>query len=433
MADDHLTQTARSLFPQRLMHWIGAAIGFAGLALIAAIVVIGSGVVNLGAVKPHAVGVAHILHTTFKMSVSARAEDIPDNLSLDDPALILAGAGHYSNVCANCHGAPGLGQNPIALSMRPEPPTILDAAERYEPGELFRILQAGVRMTAMPAWPVGNRPDEVWAMVAFLNQLPSMTHAEYMELAFGDTTSEESWNTRLSRTEADEAMDKTRPYLAGDPQSAFTSDAATLLPAVGFMDTRPMDDITVSCVKCHGVDGAGREDGLYPNLTLQSPEYLIDQLQDFATGTRQSGIMWTVAANLSASNMQELAQHYGTKPAMTSLGPQLTPDAALIAKGEQIAINGIPDENAEQTASDAPTSLKVQSCNGCHSIVAQTSPDIPTIGGQNPLYLKRQLELYRDVTWHIDQMNIVTHKLEDADIDALVAYYASLPAEKPTF
>jgi len=431
MTDDNIAQTSHSLFPRQFKQWIGAAIGFAVLGGLVALAVIATGVVNLGAVKPHLVPVAHVLHTTFQRSVAARAEAVPETIALDDPALILAGAGHYSNVCANCHGAPGLGQNPIALSMRPEPPTLIRAAERYEPGELFVILRDGVRMTAMPAWPVGDRSDEVWAMVAFLNQLPTMDHTQYMELAFADTKSQAPWANRATRADAEKAQDSSRPYLAGDTQSAFTSDEATLLPAVGFTDTRAMGDIADSCVKCHGVDGAGRENGLYPNLTLQSPEYLEEQLRDFATGTRQSGIMWTVAANLSDVDIKNLAQQFGSKPAMPSLGPVMVADDALIAKGEQIASNGITVENA--TGDDATAPANVQACNVCHVIAAANVPSFPTLAGQNPLYLKRQLQLFRNATWHFEQMNVETHNLEDTDIDALVAYFASLPAKKPAF
>ena len=85
--------------------------------------------------------------------------------------MVMRGAGAYALVCENCHGGPGLGQSPAALSMRPEPPMVLEATTHFTDKQLFFIVANGVRYSAMPAYPVQNRPyDEVWALVAFLKK-----------------------------------------------------------------------------------------------------------------------------------------------------------------------------------------------------------------------------------------------------------------------
>jgi hypothetical protein len=57
---------------------------------------------------------------------------------------------------------------------------------RYTPEQLFSIVKHGIKFTGMPAWPVQQRDDEVWAMVAFLRRLPDLDAAGYRRLAYGE-------------------------------------------------------------------------------------------------------------------------------------------------------------------------------------------------------------------------------------------------------
>jgi mono/diheme cytochrome c family protein len=55
--------------------------------------------------------------------------------------------------------------------MLPQPPDLADVVGEWNNAQLFRIVKHGVRFTGMPAWPMQDRDDEVWAMVAFLREL----------------------------------------------------------------------------------------------------------------------------------------------------------------------------------------------------------------------------------------------------------------------
>ncbi|WP_394690582.1 c-type cytochrome [Hoeflea sp.] len=409
-----------------------------------------SGFLDLSASAPHPEAWARLLHSTFQNSVAEHAETVPSDISLDDPALIMAGAGHYANVCATCHGAPGFGQNPIALSLRPEPPMIVNAAKHYTPGELFHIVEGGVRYSAMPAWPVSNRADEVWAVVAFLMAMPDMDRAEYEELAFGKATNTTATPSASQvATATDQASSQNnhtatpgkapRPYLPGDPQSLIASAEATDRPSTGFVQVRPMQTTSAACSSCHGVDGAGRDGGAFPNLTLHSPEYLAATLNAFASGDRQSGIMWPVAANLSESEINQLANEFGGRAALPSRGADYasTADPELLARGKEIALNGIPlSANAQPSNPGEPVPTAVQACQGCHGAVGEKERAMPQIAGQNAAYIANQLRLFRHHgrgnSLPYNPMSTVSHKLHDADIEALAAYYQSLPPAKQT-
>jgi mono/diheme cytochrome c family protein len=119
----------RSLFrlflPSRPLQWFGVAAVLGLMGLSGAALAIAVGLPDLAASQPHPEGWAQLLHLASNRSVAWHAGSAPPpSLALDDPAMIARGATHYGNVCANCHGGPGLGQNPVALSLRPEPPML---------------------------------------------------------------------------------------------------------------------------------------------------------------------------------------------------------------------------------------------------------------------------------------------------------------------
>ncbi len=114
---------------------------------------------------------------TRESSVAARDGDIVVP-PLDNPLLIATGAEHYNHMCTGCHLAPGLKDNDMRQGMNPEPPRL---AERRHPNaqEDFWIVKHGIKMTAMPAWGPSHSDQTLWAIVAFLQKLPSLNAAQY--------------------------------------------------------------------------------------------------------------------------------------------------------------------------------------------------------------------------------------------------------------
>jgi len=66
------------------------------------------------------------------------------------------------------------------------------------------------------------------------------------------------------------------------------------------------------CSACHGATGGG---GMGPALAGQTVEYIVDRLRSYKAGETlgpQSGMMWGQAANLSETDIQDLAEYVKT-------------------------------------------------------------------------------------------------------------------------
>ena len=152
-----------------------------GVLALAGTAFVYSGVYDVAATAPHWPVTTRVLQTARTRSIETRAAGIEAPPNLETDATILMGVDHFSTHCAICHGAPGVPKDDIAEGLYPQPPNLADAARRLTPGELFWILKHGIKMTGMPAWS-DHTDQELWAIVAFLEKLPTMTEADYAKL-----------------------------------------------------------------------------------------------------------------------------------------------------------------------------------------------------------------------------------------------------------
>jgi len=116
-----------------------------------------------------------------KASIARHATDRPPG-SLDDPALVRAGALAYSqNGCINCHGGPGMEPAKFSEGLNPAP-NLKRVVNDLLPQELFWIIKNGIKMTGMPSFGASNPPvpdQEIWAMVAFLKKLQTISSEDF--------------------------------------------------------------------------------------------------------------------------------------------------------------------------------------------------------------------------------------------------------------
>jgi mono/diheme cytochrome c family protein len=157
------------------------------LVLAAALLAIGgiglvySGFYSVAATEPHWPITHWLMQTARVRSIEAHAAGITPPAGYDAPAQLAVGVDHFAAHCAVCHGAPGVPRDEIAKGLYPLPPDLAVAVKQYTPGELFWVLKHGIKMTGMPSW-ADHSDDELWATVAFIEQLPDMSEGAYARL-----------------------------------------------------------------------------------------------------------------------------------------------------------------------------------------------------------------------------------------------------------
>jgi mono/diheme cytochrome c family protein len=100
------------------------------------------------------------------------------------PQAIRDGMMHFADHCATCHDNDGSGQTMIGGGLYPKPPDLRkDQTQKLSDGELFWIIENGVRFTGMPAFggQQGSQEDS-WKLVQFIRHLPQLTEEEGMEM-----------------------------------------------------------------------------------------------------------------------------------------------------------------------------------------------------------------------------------------------------------
>ncbi len=94
------------------------------------------------------------------------------------PESSSEGLEHFADHCAVCHANDGSGDTEMGRGLYPRPPDLRrPATQSLTDGELFYIIENGVRLTGMPAWGDGTSAGEraSWHLVQFVRRLPSLT------------------------------------------------------------------------------------------------------------------------------------------------------------------------------------------------------------------------------------------------------------------
>lgn len=103
----------------------------------------------------------------------------------DTPEVLAEARAHWADHCAGCHANDGSGDALIGKRTYPPAPDMRQPeTQRLTDGQLFYIIQNGIRLTAMPAWGGGSAHDEQdsWKLVHFIRHLPQLTFEEKKEM-----------------------------------------------------------------------------------------------------------------------------------------------------------------------------------------------------------------------------------------------------------
>lgn len=165
--------------------WIVAV---TGAAVLAAGVGVYSGAFNVAADSPHWSTTSRLIALMRDRSIAVRADGrIVPNLA--DRDLIATGAEHYSEMCTGCHLAPGVTNSELRQGLYPPPPDF-SAGTSLRPAEAFWVIKHGIKMSAMPAWGRTHDDGTIWAIVAFLQQLPTLDSKDYAMLTAAPATAD---------------------------------------------------------------------------------------------------------------------------------------------------------------------------------------------------------------------------------------------------
>jgi mono/diheme cytochrome c family protein len=144
-----------------------------GLALIY------SGAYNVAADREHTALEKWLLSTAMIRSVNAHADHEMPPTDLNDEHRIRDGSRLFDEMCVQCHGAPGKKPGEVGLGLRPQPPSLSEAAGRWSAAQLLWIVRHGIKATGMPAFGGTHTDDQLWNLVAFVQKLPGLSPEKY--------------------------------------------------------------------------------------------------------------------------------------------------------------------------------------------------------------------------------------------------------------
>jgi mono/diheme cytochrome c family protein len=140
-----------------------------------------SGVYNVAATRPHSGAERWFLRTLMERSVRGHADEVPA-APAESEELLAAGFHHYDEMCATCHGAPGIDRSEIGEGIEPEPPDLAEVADRWTLPETYWITSQGIKMAGMPAFGPTHSEAEIWGISMFVKRLPEIDAADYARL-----------------------------------------------------------------------------------------------------------------------------------------------------------------------------------------------------------------------------------------------------------
>ncbi len=197
----------------------------------------------------------------------------------------------------------------------------------------------------------------------------------------------------------------------GLPLAAAATDAAAITRQGNGNGAAP-------CMACHGVDGAGQAAAGYPRLAGLDAAYLHKQLDDFASGARESTVMKPNATALGEDQRQALALYYSKLPLPPALARPATPMPAAGSIGGVLATRG-------DWGRDIPGCVQ---CHGPGGV--GVGAHFPPLAGQPAAYIEAQLKAWQSGSRHNDPLQLMQHlsgALTAQEIDAVATWFAAQP------
>lgn len=111
-----------------------------------------------------------------RLAIPARAQRAGNPVPFSNEVWAKARA-HFADHCANCHANDGSGRTELGQSLYPNAPDMrLADTQNLSDGELYWIIENGIRLSGMPGWGNGGDNDtDTWTLVHFIRHLNDLS------------------------------------------------------------------------------------------------------------------------------------------------------------------------------------------------------------------------------------------------------------------
>jgi mono/diheme cytochrome c family protein len=156
------------------------------------------------------------------LAIPSNARSTPNPVIASDEDLRGARL-HFADHCATCHDNDGSGQTLFGKGLYPHPPDLrLQGTQNLTDGELFWIIENGVRFTGMPGFANTEEHGghggslESWKLVHFIRHLPHLTAAERAEM---ERYNPKGLDDRAEEQQENDFLDKATPKAKPESQN----------------------------------------------------------------------------------------------------------------------------------------------------------------------------------------------------------------------
>lgn len=145
---------------------------------------------------------AKIARAMRRWAVPIRAKQLVNPVSGTREDLADARA-HWADHCASCHANDGSGDTSIGRNLYPKAPDMRAApTQDLSDGELYYVIQNGIRLSGMPAWGQAVDDDEdSWRLVTFIRHLSKLTPDELRQMTKLNPKSPDEWREEQQEEE----------------------------------------------------------------------------------------------------------------------------------------------------------------------------------------------------------------------------------------
>jgi len=159
--------------------------------------------------------------------------------------------------------------------------------------------------------------------------------------------------------------------------------------------------VEANCTGCHTLAGQGKSAKI-PNLAAQPADYLVEAMHEYREGSRHHAALQEMMTGFSESDIRNIAGFFASLP---PVAPEpVSMDNSAYDKGAEVAAVCI-------------------SCHGERGV--STSPGIPNLAGQQPVYLIVATQEYANGSrGHIEKEEML-RGMDDVDIEKMAMYFAS--------